>query len=630
MKEFIKSIRDTLGSLSRRFGLASLPLFFTALVFLDYAFRWVYAGAAGGTRLLSLKPMAFTGCWALLITCLIALLPRLGRRIAMGALGVFFAFLVVLHGVMYNVFGHFFSFADMNFAGDGAKFFSWTYFRLPKKMYFFVLVFLLMVAAAMVLAQKPKAAGRRLWIRRGCALALVPLCLLGLGFTHQRLMPEESYVMTWDASVDQDAVVYRSFTDTNRSMKLTGLYQYTARNFAVSFGIGTDARSAEELTEVFESRVLPAANEFSGSLRGKNLMLVMLESIDTWMARPEYMPNFCRLMDEGVEFTDFYTPLFLSAGTFNTEIITQTGLVPPAVGMPNSGYSTNAFPLSLANLFKGEGYRVNSFHPASPGIYSRGSIHENLGFEKYHSYTDMGMDDYQLDSQMLRDFDSMTAGDSFYTYIITYSGHGPYTEEMGNIAAPHLEKARRAVEESGVTSTPENMEEYTRAVAHAMETDQFIGGLMDRLEESGLLKDTALLFYADHYGKYMSDKEFIAQLKGVRAGTPELYHTPCVLVGAGLEPVKVDKTVCSLDVVPTIADLFGLDAPLNYYAGESVFSPGEGLVPFPNGGWYDGETYFTGGEGTQTGEDHRAAELIQRVETSMEAVRTDYFRSWGK
>ncbi len=298
--------------------------------------------------------------------------------------------------------------------------------------------------------------------------------------------------------------------------------------------------------------------------------------------------------------------------------------------MPNSGYSTNAFPLSLANLFKGEGYRVNSFHPASPGIYSRGSIHENLGFEKYHSYTDMGMDDYQLDSQMLRDFDSMTAGDSFYTYIITYSGHGPYTEEMGNIAAPHLEKARRAVEESGVTSTPENMEEYTRAVAHAMETDQFIGGLMDRLEESGLLKDTALLFYADHYGKYMSDKEFIAQLKGVRAGTPELYHTPCVLVGAGLEPVKVDKTVCSLDVAPTIADLFGLDAPLNYYAGESVFSPGEGLVPFPNGGWYDGETYFTGGEGTQTGEDHRAAELIQRVETSMEAVRTDYFRSWGK
>jgi len=627
LKKLLKSVRDALGELSRRFGIVSLPLFFMALVFLDYAFRWVYAGV-GGTRLLSLKPMAFTGCWALLITCLTALLPRRGRRIAMGMLGVFFAFLVVLHGVMYNVFGHFFSFADMNFAGDGAKFFSWTYFRLPKKMYFFVLLFLLMIAAAMVLAQRPKVAGKKLWIRRGCSLAMAGLCALGLGLVHQRLMPKESYVMTWDTAYDPGAMVYKSFTDTNRSLKLTGLYQYTARNFAVSFGIGTDSRSIEELTGIFEGREVPAANELSGSLKGKNLMLVMLESIDTWMAKPEYMPNFCKLLDEGVEFTDFYTPLFLSAGTFNTEIITQTGLVPPAVGMPNSGYSTNAFPLSLANLFKGEGYNVNSFHPASPGIYSRGSIHENLGFSKYHSYVDMGMDDYQLDSQMLRGFEDMAAGDSFYTFIITYSGHGPYTEEMGNIAAPHLEDARKAVEKSGVKSTPENMEEYTRAVAHAMETDQFIGGLIARLEEEGLLKDTALMFYADHYGKYMSDKEFIAELKGVKAGTPELYHTPCVLVGAGLGPQKVDKTVCSLDVVPTVIDLYGLDAPLNYYAGESMFAPGDGLIPFPNNGWYDGGTYYTGGEDESIRED--TAELRQRVEASMEAVRTDYFRSWDK
>lgn len=626
MKEF--SLRDALRGLSRRFGILSLPLFFTALVFLDCAFRWVYA-AAGSTRVLSLKTMLFTVSWALLLTSLTALLPRRGRRIAMGVLGGFFGFLVVLHGVMYNVFGHFFSFADMNFAGDGAKFFSWTYFRLPKKMYLFVLLFLIMTAAAIVLSPVPKVSGRRLWARRGCALALAALSAGAIGFGHYRLLPKESYVMTWDTVYDREAMVYKSFTDTNRSMKLAGLYQYTARNFAVSFGIGTDTRSAGELTESFESRELPGTNELSGSLRGKNLILVMMESIDTWLAKPEYMPNLCELMDEGVEFTGFYTPLFLSAGTFNTEIITQTGLVPPAVGMPNSGYSTNAFPLSLANLFKGEGYSVNSFHSASPGIYSRGSIHENLGFEKYHSYVDMGMDDYQLDSQMLRGFDSMTAGDNFYTYIITYSGHGPYTEEMGNIAAPHMDAARRAVEESGVKSTPENMEEYTRAVAHAMETDEFIGGLTDRLREKGLWEDTAVLLYADHYGKYMSDKEFINELKGVRAGTPELYRTPCVLAGAGLEPKKVDKVVCSLDVVPTIVDLFGLDAPLNYYAGESMFAQGRGLIPFPNNGWYDGETYDAGGESASP-EDPGTAELRERVETSMEAVRTDYFKSWNK
>lgn len=630
MKELIRNVRDAAGAASRRFGAASLPLFFMALVFLDYAFRWVYA-QAGSTRLLSLKPMLFTGSWALLLASLAALLPRIARRIAMCVLGVFFGFLVVLHGVMFNVFGHFFSFADMSFAGDGAKFFSWTYFQLPKKMYFFVLVFLLMVAAAAVLVPRPKVSGKKLWIRRGCALLIAPLCLAAMGFGHQKLMPKADD-MNWLTTFDpnSDTEIYKGFTDANRSMKLTGLYQYTARNFTVSFGIGTNFSSAAELTEAFESREVPGPNEFTGSLKGKNLVMVMLESIDTWLAQPEYMPNLCRLMDGGVEFTDFYTPLFISAGTFNTEIITQTGMVPPAAGMSSSGYSTNAFPLSLAHLFADEGYSANSFHESEGAIYSRGTVHLNLGFERFYSGWDMGMEVIQLDSQMLNGFDYMVPDGPFYTYIITFSGHGPYTEDWAasvTISAPHLEAARKAVGESGITDTPENMEELTRAVAHAMETDEFIGGLMDRLEEAGLLEDTAVLLYADHYGKYMSDKEFLGRLKGARAGTPELYHTPCVLVGAGLESRKVDKVACSLDVAPTIADLFGLDAPLNYYAGESMFSPGDGLIPFPNNGWYDGETYYTGDSGVQA-ENPRAAELRQRVETSAEAMRTDYFKSW--
>lgn len=67
---------------------------------------------------------------------------------------------------------------------------------------------------------------------------------------------------------------------------------------------------------------------------------------------------------------------------------------------------------------------------------------------------------------------------------------------------------------------------------------------------------------------------------------------------------------------------------MNYYAGESMFSPGEGLVPFPNNGWYDGDTYYSGEDGVQ--QSQRTAELKQRIEASMEAVRTDYFRAWEK
>ena len=38
-----------------------------------------------------------------------------------------------------------------------------------------------------------------------------------------------------------------------------------------------------------------------------------------------------------------------------------------------------------------------------------------------------------------------------------------------------------------------------------METDQFVGELVDSLTQANLLEDTVLIFYADHYNYYMMD-----------------------------------------------------------------------------------------------------------------------------
>lgn len=211
----------------------------------------------------------------------------------------------------------------------------------------------------------------------------------------------------------------------------------------------------------------------------------------------------------------------------------------------------------------------------------------------YHSGAEMGMDDYMLDSQMMEGYDMFVPEGPFFSYIITYSGHGPYTEEMGNISAPHWEAAQAAVAQSGVESTPANLEEYTHAVAHAMETDQFIGELVAQLEADGRLEDTVLLFYTDHYGKYLTDKEFLYQLKGVSADSPELYRTPCFFYAKGQQPQTVEKYVAPVDLAPTIVNLFGLDTDTRYYMGDDMFGDQGGVVLFPDGGWYDGETYYT-------------------------------------
>ena len=180
---------------------------------------------------------------------------------------------------------------------------------------------------------------------------------------------------------------------------------------------------------------------------------------------------------------------------------------------------------------------------------------------------------------------------------------------------------------SGITGSAANMEEYTLAVAHAMETDQFVGELVDRLEEEGRLQDTVLVFYTDHYGKYMSDKEFLNQLKGVEEGDPELYRTPCFLYSQDLTAQKVDKYVSVADLVPTLVNLFSLDTDGRYYAGDDIFGERGGVVMFPNGAWYDGETYFSDqytGEITSELEEI-SAQVNEREQASFDALKSDYF-----
>lgn len=619
----------------KELGFLSLPLFFTALVFMDYALRYVYS-FTGSVRVLAKFPFLFTGGWAMLLTALISLLPKLGRRIAMGVVGALVAFLAFLHAVMFNIFGHFFSFHDMNFAGDGLESFSWDYLKLPKKYLLCIALFIGLVVLAVCLCQRPRPWKKR-WLRPAASLCLALLSLVPIYACERILSPREGivqYVAKGAYNPADNREVYRLFTDPNRCMKLTGLYQYTFRNLAMALGWNQNTKSIRELDDFYMAREqeISGDNDMTGLLEGKNLIMIMMESMDTWMVTPDYTPNLYRLQQEGVNFSNFYTPLYISAATFNTEIISQTGLIPPPDGAPSGIFSTNSFPLALPRLFTNAGYTANSYHGNRGIFYSRFTIHPNLGFASYTSGEDMGGTTtgpkaWRLDSNLMLGYDRLAPKqeEPFYSFIITFSGHGPYYgDEMWMVVEPHYERAKEMVARSGVEASEENMESYVHAVAHAMECDKFIGALVDRLEEEGRMEDTVLCLFADHYGKYMADKEFLNQLKGV-SGEPELYNTPCVLYGGGLEAQTVEKYCSSVDLLPTLVNLFGLDAPRQYYVGDDIFGDKGGAVMLPNGAWFDGKSYFSGdGPDPDPG---RTSDLSQRVTMSMETLRSNYFES---
>lgn len=108
--------------------LSLLPAFL-AYFFLDFSLRLFY-GAMSNVSLWAWQPLVFTLLWSGTMTAIAALLPRTGRRIFLLVTFVPFALLTIAHCVLYQLTGTCFSFADLAYAGDGARFVSAAYFHL--------------------------------------------------------------------------------------------------------------------------------------------------------------------------------------------------------------------------------------------------------------------------------------------------------------------------------------------------------------------------------------------------------------------------------------------------------------------------------------------------------------------
>ncbi len=586
-----------------------LPLCFLIYFLLDLSFRSIY-GQFGATSLLDKIPLLFSFGWSLLLTAAAFLLPGIWKKIYMMLSILFFSLLVLTHGVMLNIFRRFFTFADFAFAGEANDFFDPSYFIIRKITILTALARVgLMVLAVRLIPRERRRRQRKKNLLSGLLVGVFGVAIIaGTSFFFLR-SPD---TVRWDNS-SYDAAVYQSFSDTKKSLLLSGLYQYAFRDFyRTCFGGGLfkeakEAKTVAALNTYFEEAdPNPRKNEMTGVFAGKNLILIQLEAIDTWMLTEEVMPNLYRIRQESLDFVNHYAAVYITAGTFNTEFIANTGLIPPSSGVPITVYSENAFPYSLPRLFRNAGYSANSFHGSPGTVYGREAIHLNWGYERYHSGADLGMEDYTMDSQLLSGYDQMVSDSSLFDLIITYCGHGPYSMESSASAAHYAPMKKQSTRDEDV---------YIHALAHARETDLFIGALYDRLAAENRLDNTVLIFYSDHYNYYVMNDALVMQYKGVD-NLNLLQHTPFFIYSKDRQPEKIDKVTSSADILPTIANLFGFEINPSYIAGHDAFGPEGGYVFFADGSWYDGTVYR---------DSSRPAE--NEYEKELDAKREQFFNS---
>ena len=378
--------------------------------------------------------------------------------------------------------------------------------------------------------------------------------------------------------------------------------------------------------QYFGARAPTAKNEHTGRFEGYNLVFVTAEAYSHLAVDPEVTPTLHKLTQEGFRFTDFYTPIW-GVSTSDGEYVATTGLIPkPGVwSMYHSG--DNAMPFAMGNQLRRLGYETFAYHNHTWDYYRRDVSHPNLGYD-YKGVgnglevattwpeSDVEMIDVTM-PEVLED-------EPFHAYYMTVSGHLQYNFGGNFIAA----KNRDLVEDLPYT------EAGKAYLATQIELDRALELLLERLEEAGVAERTLIVLSSDHY-PYGLTREEIEDLAGHEVDDVELYRNSLIMYAQGMEPETVDEPVSSLDIIPTISNLLGLEFDSRLLMGRDVFSDAEPLVIFSDRsfltdrGHYDSITReFTPAEGVEVPEGYQQAisdEVDRRFYYSTMVLDHDYY-----
>ena len=270
-------------------------------------------------------------------------------------------------------------------------------------------------------------------------------------------------------------------------------------------------------------------------------------------------PNIDRLATEGIVFTDATTHAPLT-GPAHAAIL--TGHYPGRLGIKdNASTPIPESATTLAESLKGAGYRTGAFI----GSFV---VDRSYGFGQGFDTFDASFNDFrqEVKAQVQRPAGQVidpaiawiTSGPAngatrrpFFAWIHLYDPHAPYD-------APAPFKARFAARP------------YDGELAYV---DSEIGRLLGALKQAGATDDTIVVAMADH-GEALGDhgeEEHGVFLYEAVARIPWIMRLP----GAARRGTTVSEQVRAVDLMPTLLELAGVNAPER--------SDGESLVPVIRG-----------------------------------------------
>ena len=597
-----------------------------AVCFLELLFHFWVGGSVSLAAFLNL--IGFSLAFGGILNLLAASLPPRGSKWASALLSLFWAVVVMTELLLEQAYG---SFMRPTRIVTGAAGVLSDYTDVVIEM---ILNNLWRIGIALIpvllvlLSGKPAREGRRRWILFSLVCAIGGSCA---GFGGMAMYPGgiDGYLSQYDfnAAIQEYGVFVSMVTE------LSGLGN---QEDGMTLDIGDlpapvetlpqdDAAEVAEEAVVYEPHVIPGLdfaalaeneengtlktlysyiaaqspaleNEYTGLFEGKNLIFITAEAFNYKVIDPEMTPTLYRLATQGIEFTNYYEPLWTGC-TSGGELVNLSGL---AMNCEMNTYSRQKPFNTIGALLQKEGYFSRAYHNNIYTFYDRHKTHVNLGYDEFigmHNGLEEGVKDVwpQSDHEMF-DFTLPQYIDQqpFSIYYMTVSGHCRYNQ-LGNAQSKkNWDLVQDLPYSNGVKAY----------IACNLELEKGLASLVKQLEDAGIADDTVIVMAPDHYpyglGKAWGlEHDGLAELYGVEKYDLFQRDQNTLIIWSGcLEDMdlKVDAPVCSVDILPTLSNLFGVTYDSRMSVGRDVLGTEEAIALWPDYSWVTEKgTYLASG-----------------------------------
>ena len=363
------------------------------------------------------------------------------------------------------------------------------------------------------------------------------------------------------------------------------VFEYDMNTLELNFDNGNNSTINNYLKHETGSK----QNKYTGMFKGKNLVFIVAESFSEIAVSEKYTPTIYKMVHEGFDFENFYTSNNLS--TIGGEFQALTGLYADNSSLSSWRGGWAYYPYGLGTMFKSAGYNTFAYHDNSAYFQDRNVYLASQGFDNYKGcYNGLEyvinceqwpQSDVEMMTATVKDY--INSDKPFMTYYMTVSGHFYYSFNENAMAA----KNRNAVSDLDL---PDEVKGY---VATQVELDNALKVLMDKLEKAGKLDDTVFVLLADHY-PYNLSINYINMLSSYeRDSLIEANSNNLIIYNTKMKSVKVPKVGMSIDVLPTVLNLFGFKYDSRIIMGKDILSTNEGIAIFKDKSWVTNKgTYY--------------------------------------